>query len=103
MLAFGFISGSWNILIAFIFIGFGSQGGLIGLYAIGARLYPTEIRNTGVGWAIGAGRTGAIASPTIGGALVSAGFSMASSFLFFAAPLAVACAAIGLIKSKEID
>jgi len=103
MAAFGYISGNWIILITFGLIGFGSQGGLIGLYAIGARLYPTEIRNTGIGWAIGAGRTGAIISPTIGGTLVNAGLSLASSFLIFIAPLAVACAAIGLIKSKEID
>ena len=103
MIAFGYISGNWIILITFGLIGFGSQGGLIGLYAIGARLYPTEVRNTGIGWAIGAGRTGAIISPTIGGTLVNAGLSLASSFLIFVAPLAVACAAIGLIKSSEID
>lgn len=103
MAAFGYISGNWIILITFGLIGFGSQGGLIGLYAIGARLYPTEVRNTGIGWAIGAGRTGAIISPTIGGTLVNAGLSLASSFLIFVAPLAAACAAIGLIRSKEID
>ena len=103
MIAFGYISGNWFILITFGLIGFGSQGGLIGLYAVGARLYPTEIRNTGIGWAIGAGRTGAIISPTLGGTLVNAGLSLAGSFLIFVAPLALACAAIGLIRSKEID
>lgn len=103
MAAFGFISGNWIILITFGLIGFGSQGGLIGLYAIGARLYPTEVRNTGIGWAIGAGRTGAIISPTIGGTLVNAGLTLASSFLIFVAPLVAACAAIGLIRSKEIN
>jgi len=103
MIAFGYISGNWTILITFGLIGFGCQGGLIGLYAIGARVYPTEIRNTGIGWAIGAGRTGAIISPTLGGTLVNAGLSLAGSFLIFVAPLALACAAIGLIRSKEID
>lgn len=103
MAAFGYITGNWIILITFGLIGFGSQGGLIGLYAIGARLYPTEVRNTGIGWAIGAGRTGAIISPTIGGTLVNAGLTLASSFLIFVAPLVIACAAIGLVKSKEID
>ena len=103
MIAFGYISGNWIILITFGLIGFGSQGGLIGLYAVGARLYPTEIRNTGIGWAIGAGRTGAIISPTIGGALVNAGLSLAASFLIFVAPLMFACAAIGLLSSEKID
>ncbi|MBF8269335.1 MAG: major facilitator superfamily MFS 1 [Gammaproteobacteria bacterium] len=103
MIAFGYISGNWLILITFGLIGFGSQGGLIGLYAVGARLYPTEVRNTGIGWAIGAGRTGAIISPTIGGTLVNAGLSLASSFLIFVAPLALACVAISLIRTEEID
>jgi MFS family permease len=103
MIAFGYIEGNWIILITFGLIGFGSQGGLIGLYAIGARLYPTEIRNTGIGWAIGAGRTGAIISPTIGGTLVNAGLSLVGSFLAFVAPLVFACAAIGWIRSREID
>ena len=103
MAAFLQLSGDWMILITFGVIGFGSQGGLVGLYVVGARLYPTEIRNTGMGWALGAGRTGAILSPTIGGALVAAGVSLAGGFLIFAAPLAIACGCIWAIKSAEID
>lgn len=100
---FGYISGNWLILITFGLIGFGVQGGLIGLWTVGARIYPTEIRNTGVGWAAGAGRTGAILSPALGGMLVSAGFSLASSFIIFAIPLLIACTSIWMLRTRELD
>ncbi len=103
MAIFGYLEGNWIILITFGLIGFGVQGGLIGLWAIGARIYPTEIRNTGLGWGAGAGRTGAIISPTIGGILVGAGFSLSASFIMFIVPLAITCMSIGMMHSKELN
>ncbi len=99
--AFGFWSHPWIILLMFGLIGFGVQGGFVGLYAVAARLYPTEIRNTGIGWGIGAGRTGAIVGPKIGGTLVGMGLSMTASFIFFALPLLVAAVATLLIKTPD--
>ncbi len=103
MAIFGYLEGNWIILITFGLIGFGVQGGLIGLWTIGARIYPTEIRNTGLGWGAGAGRTGAIISPTIGGILVGAGFSLSASFIMFIVPLAITCMSIGMMHSKELN
>jgi benzoate transport len=100
---FGYLTGDYAKLISFTLIGFGIQGGFIGMYALAARLYPTEIRTSGVGGAIGAGRTGAIASPIIGGQLVAVGFSMAASFIIFAVPLLVVCGAMMMMRSKELD
>jgi benzoate transport len=99
---FAYLSGDAAILITFGLIGFGVQGGLIGLWTVGAKIYPTEIRNTGLGWAAGAGRTGAIVSPTIGGFLVGAGLTMAASFIVFIFPLVIASAAIVLMKNPEL-
>jgi MFS family permease len=99
---FAYLSGDAAILITFGLIGFGVQGGLIGLWTVGAKIYPTEIRNTGLGWAAGAGRTGAIVSPTIGGFLVGAGLTMAVSFIVFIFPLVIASAAIVLMKNPEL-
>jgi MFS family permease len=103
MAVFGYISGSFAVLVLFGLIGFAVQGGFIGLYSVAARLYPTEVRTTGVGWAIGAGRTGAIAGPALGGILVGVGLSMSTNFIVFALPLVAAAAATGLIRSAEID
>jgi MFS transporter, AAHS family, 4-hydroxybenzoate transporter len=103
MALFGFVSGDWTTLLVFGLIGFGVQGGLVGLYTIAARVYPAEIRNTGVGWAIGLGRAGAIISPIIGGVLAAQGMAANVIMLAFAVPLVVACLAVWLIKSIEIN
>ncbi len=83
-------------------IGFTMEGGFIGIYAAAARVYPTLIRNTGVGWAIGAGRTGAIIGPIFAGSLVASGFSMGGSFRVFALPLLAAAIAIYFMQAKEL-
>ena len=103
MVVFGYISGSIAVLVLFGLIGFAVQGGFTGLYSIAARLYPTEVRTTGVGWAIGAGRTGAIAGPILGGILIGIGLSMSTNFIVFAVPVVVAAVATVLIRSKEIS
>ncbi len=103
MAVFGFFKGSAMVLVLFGLIGFALQGGFVGLYAVAARLYPTEIRSTGVGWAMGVGRIGAIVGPALGGWLVGGGFSMSASFLVFAIPALVAGAATWWISSAEIS
>lgn len=70
-------------------IGFTQQGGFTGLYAIAAKVYPTEIRSTGVGWAIGLGRLGAVAGPWVAGYLIAAGLSMSANYFVFAVPMAI--------------
>ncbi len=103
MVVFGYISGSIAVLVLFGLIGFGMQGGFTGLYSVAARLYPTEVRATGVGWAIGAGRTGAIVGPVLGGLLIGIGLSMSANFIVFVIPVVVAAVATALIRSAEIS
>ena len=102
MVLFGNFQTSVAILLAICFIGFFMEGGFIGIYAAATQVYPTLIRNTGVGWAIGAGRTGAILGPYIAGVLVANGMSMADSFKVFSVPLLVGAAAIGMMKAKQM-
>ncbi len=103
MMVFGFAQGSATILPMFGLIGFLIQGGFVGLYAIAARLYPTELRTTGVGWAIGAGRTGAIAGPFVGGLLVAYGLSIGANFRLFAITLILAGIFTLLIRSDRVS
>ena len=103
MSVFGFATGSWMTLALFGLIGFFIQGGFVGLYAVAARLYSTEIRTTGVGWAIGAGRTGAIVGPLLGGILVASGFSIGANFRWFAIALILAAGFTWMIRSPRID
>jgi len=90
MVAFALAPAGLGLLMTLILIiGILQQGGFTGLYATAAKIYPTEIRSTGVGWAIGLGRSGAVAGPAIAGYLIVAGFGMASNFIFFAVPMAI--------------
>lgn len=79
-----------TILMALIFvIGISLQGGFTGLYAVAAKLYPAEIRSTGVGWAIGLGRFGAVLGPGIAGYMIAMGVSITANFLVFAIPMLI--------------
>lgn len=65
------------------------------LYANTAQFYPLSMRSTGLGWASGVGRTGAIVGPLLGGSLMAAALPLQMNFLIFAAPGLVAALAIG--------
>ncbi|MEG0112175.1 MAG: MFS transporter, partial [Comamonas sp.] len=65
------------------------------LYANTAQFYPQAIRSTGLGWASGVGRTGAIVGPLLGGWLMAAALPLHMNFLVFAVPGLVAALAIG--------
>lgn len=90
MVSFTLVVGSSAVLPVFGLIGLLLQGGFVTLIVVAARLYPTEIRTTGVGWAIGAGRTGGIAGPIVAGFMLATTMSMAESFRWFAIPLVIA-------------
>ncbi len=103
MIVFGFFEGNVIVLVLFGLIGFFMQGGFVGLYAIAARIYPSHIRTTGIGWVIGAGRLGALFGPMIGGFLVAAGLSMAMNFVVFAIPTIIAGVITYMIKSDRVS
>ena len=78
-------------LNTFIFVvGLALQGAFTATYALAARVYPAKIRTTGIGWAAGLGRVGAIVSPIVIGLLAASGWNMFSLFLLSAFPLLVA-------------
>ena len=90
MLLFAAVDAEQNMLLALIFlIGVALQGGFTGMYAAAAKIYPTEIRSTGVGWAIGLGRFGAVVGPAAAGFMIAAGIPMATNFIIFAVPLII--------------
>ncbi len=78
------------MLASLFVVGFFLQGGFCGLYAVAAKAYPVEVRTTGVGWAIGIGRFGAVVGPFAGGILIARGTSIEMNFLLFAIPTLLA-------------
>jgi MFS transporter, AAHS family, 4-hydroxybenzoate transporter len=72
-------------------------GGSSGLIALAAIYYPTAIRSTGVGWAMGMGRIGSLTGPLVVGSLVAAGLSTAGIFVAIALPALVAAATTAVV------
>ena len=103
MACFQFSVGSSWVLPVFGLIGFFIQGGFVGLYAVATRLYPTDLRTTGVGWAIGAGRSGAIVGPFLGGIVIAAGVEIGTNFSLFGFVLVLAALCTLRIRSANID
>ena len=103
MMIFKLLLGSDLLLLIFGLLGFGIQGGFVGLYAVATRIYPTEFRTTGVGWAIGAGRLGGVIGPALGGILVGMGLTISINFLIFALPTFLAGIVTMSIKSQRVS
>lgn len=80
------------VSLAIFAAGFCIIGGQIAANALAAAFYPTAVRATGVGWALGIGRVGSIVGPLIGGVLLAAKWTAAS--VFAAAAGAALCAAL---------
>ncbi len=104
MLIYGNVPLTTTLIFVTIFlIGIFVQGGFNGIYPTISRVYPTEIRTTGVGFSIGVGRFGAILGPTLFGVLSDAGFSTATLFSLFSLPLLVTGLFVFSLKSKNLD
>jgi MFS transporter, AAHS family, 4-hydroxybenzoate transporter len=81
--------------------GLAMGGGSSGLIALAAVYYPTAIRSTGVGWAMGMGRVGSFTGPLVVGSLVAATLSSAGIFVAIGLPAlaaAVTTAIAGRMK-----
>lgn len=74
--------------------GFGLIGGQAGVNAVATVSYPTHLRSTGAGWALGIGRVGSIIGPIAGGALLNAHVPVSNIFYLSALPALLATVAI---------
>ncbi|MDM9594047.1 MFS transporter [Pseudomonas guariconensis] len=85
------------VLYGLIFIaGATTIGTQILLYAGAAQLYGLSVRSTGLGWASGIGRNGAIVGPLLGGALMGINLPLQLNFIAFAIPGAIAALAMAV-------
>jgi AAHS family 4-hydroxybenzoate transporter-like MFS transporter len=90
-----FAAGSLLFIMAVTFVlGFTIQGAQGGLNALAASFYPTAMRSTGVGWALGIGRIGSIVGPVLGGVMLSLEWSPQQIFLAGALPAFIAAVAV---------
>lgn len=88
---------SGNMMLMYVLVcmaGFCVGGGQLAIVGFAASLYSTRTRSTGVGWAFGVGRCGAIAGPIFAGFLIAQAISNQSLFLAFAIPGVLAALAV---------
>lgn len=83
------------VSIAIFAAGFCVVGGQIAANALTAGYYPTSVRASGVGWALGIGRIGSIVGPLVGGILLAEKWSTPAVFMTAAA--AAFCAAVAAL------
>jgi benzoate transport len=102
MMVFGSVSMPLALtLLVALLVGVTVNGGFNGFWGFAANLYPAEMRGTGVGWALGVGRIGAVLGPIVGGFLVGANLPISTIFAIFAVPLVVAAILCLMIKMPE--
>ena len=97
----GLLAAQLALMLAAVFVAgmfvLGTQGQLFNL---GNSLYPTEVRATGLGWAVGVGRIGSVLGPLLGGALISIGLGIPTYFGFFGALLLMGAVAVLLMRRE---
>jgi MFS transporter, AAHS family, 4-hydroxybenzoate transporter len=107
ILAIGFSGHSVALVSAAIFCaGFTVVGGQIAANALAATYYPTAMRSTGVGWALGIGRVGSIVGPLLAGVMISNHVGVEALFAAAAVPALCACLAaiaLGKIATRGIQ
>ncbi|CAH0141882.1 4-hydroxybenzoate transporter PcaK [Pseudomonas sp. Bi70] len=101
----GFKSPTLMLYLLIFVAGATTIGTQILLYAGTAQLYGLSIRSTGLGWASGIGRNGAIVGPLLGGALMGIELPLQLNFMAFAIPGAIAALAmlVFALNSASVD
>ena len=83
--------------------GFFTNGAINGLYAIFAQIFPSHMRASGTGFAIGIGRGGSVLAPIVAGFLFQAGNSLSLVSLFLSGGSLFAIVAIWLLRMPAKD
>jgi MFS transporter, AAHS family, 4-hydroxybenzoate transporter len=95
-------SGSVFVLMSTIVaVGFFVIGTQYCMNVLAANFYPTGLRSTGLGWALGVGRIGSIVGPVLGGLLLSLGWQFNTLFMVAAVPAAISSLAVFLLGLRQ--
>jgi MFS transporter, AAHS family, 4-hydroxybenzoate transporter len=94
-----------TLAVAAFFAGFFVGGAGTGLIAVAAGMYPTAIRSTGIGWAMGMGRVGQLFGPYLAGLLVALNWPVSSIFFAATGPCLLAALFLLLLMfaSPKVD
>lgn len=83
--------------------GFCINAAIVGMYAIFAQAFPTHVRASGTGFAIGVARGAAVTAPIVAGFLFKAGYSLPSVALIMSLGSLISVAVLALLRLKSKD
>jgi len=82
-------------------LGFFLYGAIAVLYVVIPTTFPTSLRSTGTGLAMGMGRVGSVVGPALAGVLIDLGWQRPSYFLVLALPLLIAALLLGALSVRR--
>jgi len=90
---------SATVALAGLFI----NSAIAGYYLLFAKVFPTHVRATGTGFAIGVGRGGAVLAPVLAGYLFQAGFGMQAVATMMAMGSLLSAAALLALRLRAVE
>ncbi len=96
-------SSTWLLTAAVMLAGFGVIGCQGALNASAGLIYPSNIRTTGVGAALGFGRVGSLAGPMVGQYVLGMGVPVQQMFFVPLLPLGLALLATIVLIMRKVD
>jgi AAHS family 4-hydroxybenzoate transporter-like MFS transporter len=100
--AIGVSASSSMLAVATFLAGFFTFGAQNTANAIAATNYPTAMRSSGIGWALGIGRIGQIVGPLIGGLLLSLHWGTQGILYVIAIPSLIAASAAFFLRGSSV-
>jgi AAHS family benzoate transporter-like MFS transporter len=95
--------GTGLLFVAVAVAGLGSVGTQILVNGYVAVHYPAAVRATGLGWALGVGRAGAVVGPLFGGWVLTSGIGFEFNFYGFAVPALAGALLIAMVPRARAD
>jgi benzoate transport len=83
--------------------GFCTNAAIVGMYAIFAQAFPTHVRSSGTGFAIGVGRGGSVLGPPLAGFLFEHGYALPVVAMVLAFGALIAAGILSLLKLRPDD
>jgi benzoate transport len=80
--------------------GFFTNGAITGMYALFAKAFPTHVRASGTGFAVGVGRGGSVLAPIIAGFLFQANLELRTVAMIMALGSLLAACVLSMLKLK---
>jgi AAHS family 4-hydroxybenzoate transporter-like MFS transporter len=100
IVTFALLVKSSPVAVAFL-IGLTLNGGTSGTQGLLARLYPTALRTTGVGWASAVSRLIGIAQPLLLGVMLAARWSATTTLLVCSVPAVISMLALSVLSQDR--